>query len=74
LVYESLQLDAWARISDADGDLRLADWNPWVGTSSTANGQTGLFERWQKNAIRYLVPETGEVFKVPNVHTTVVGI
>ena len=25
----------------------------------------GLFERWQKNALRYLVPETGEIFKAP---------
>jgi O-acetyl-ADP-ribose deacetylase (regulator of RNase III) len=65
LVARSLQLDAWARISEVDVELRLADWNPWVVTSSAPIGQTGVFERWQKNAIRYLVPETGEVFKVP---------
>jgi hypothetical protein len=27
--------------------------------------QIGLFERWQKNNLRYLVPETGEVFNMP---------
>jgi hypothetical protein len=52
-----LQLDAWEWISDADGELQLGDW-------SRAD-QIGLFERWQKNTIRYLVPKTGEVFKVP---------
>jgi hypothetical protein len=65
LVVRSLQLDAWSRISDMDGELRLAYWIPWVVTSSAKSGQIGLFERWQKNAIRYLVPETGEVFKMP---------
>jgi len=39
-------------IFETDGELQLADC------------QAGLFERWQ-NAIRYLIPETGEVFKVP---------
>jgi hypothetical protein len=33
--------------------------------SSAVSGQMGIFERWQKKAIRYLVPETGEIFKVP---------
>jgi hypothetical protein len=65
LVFQSLQLDAWTKISDMDGELRLVDWIPWIMTSSATTGQTGLFERWQKNAIRYLVPETGEIFKVP---------
>jgi hypothetical protein len=46
LVVQSLQLDGWARISDADGELRLTDWSPWVVTSSATNGQTGLFEKW----------------------------
>ena len=32
---------------------------------STSTSKIGLFERWQKNALRYLVPETGEIFKVP---------
>jgi O-acetyl-ADP-ribose deacetylase (regulator of RNase III) len=65
LVVRGLQLGAWAKIPEADGELRLVDWIPWVGTSSTRTDQIGLFERWQKNAIRYLVPETGEIFKVP---------
>jgi hypothetical protein len=65
LVFQGLRADAWARISDADGEPRLVDWIPWVMRSSATPSQTGLFERWQKNAIRYLVPETGEVFKVP---------
>jgi len=54
----------WSRIPDADGELRLADWGPSAGTASLAPDQIGLFERWQKNALRYLVPETGEIFKI----------
>jgi O-acetyl-ADP-ribose deacetylase (regulator of RNase III) len=69
MVAQSLQLVAWATISDADGELRLADWIPWVVTSATQNEQTGIFERWQKSAIRYLVPETGEIFKEPRLST-----
>lgn len=65
LIVQGLQLGAWANIAQADGELRLADWIPWVAVSSVSTAQAGLFERWQKNAIRYLVPETGEVFKVP---------
>jgi O-acetyl-ADP-ribose deacetylase (regulator of RNase III) len=64
LVKQSLQLDDWEKISRADGELRLGDWTPWI-TVSPASGLSGLFERWQKNAFRYLVPETGEVFKIP---------
>lgn len=73
LVFRSLQLDDWAKIADADGELQLADWIPWVVTSTETTGQTGLFERWQKNAIRYLVPETGEVFKVPRKYNATVN-
>jgi O-acetyl-ADP-ribose deacetylase (regulator of RNase III) len=65
LVAQSLQLNAWARIPEADGDLRLTDWTPWIRVSSATSCRTGLFERWQGNSFRYLVPETGEVFKVP---------
>ena len=65
LMLRSLQLTNWEKIPQTDGELHLADWIPWVDASSSATGKTGLFERWQKNAIRYLVPETGEVFKVP---------
>jgi hypothetical protein len=65
LVIRGLQLESWELISETDGELRLVDWRPWVGTPSTGIGQIGLFERWQRNALRYLVPETGEIFKVP---------
>ncbi len=65
LMSQSLQLKDWERIPQTDGELRLAEWIPWVLASSSTTGKTGLFERWQKNYIRYLVPETGEVFKVP---------
>ena len=65
MMLQSLQLKDWEQIPQTDGELRLADWIPWVVASSSVTGKIGLFERWQKNAIRYLVPETGEVFKVP---------
>jgi O-acetyl-ADP-ribose deacetylase (regulator of RNase III) len=65
LVTQGLQLESWEQIPETDGELRLLDWRPWVGTPSTGTGQTGLFERWQRNALQYLVPETGEIFKVP---------
>ena len=64
LVVESLQLDAWSRISETDGKLQLADWKPWVVTSSTVTDRVGLFERWQESGIHYLVPDTGEVFEI----------
>jgi hypothetical protein len=57
---KGLQLESWGRISETDGEFQVADWQPWVRPSSTATGQIGLFERWKKNAQRYLVPETGE--------------
>jgi O-acetyl-ADP-ribose deacetylase (regulator of RNase III) len=63
LVVQSVHLSDWIAISEVDGELRLADWVPWV--SSKTASQTGLFERWYDNHIRYLVPETGEVFKEP---------
>jgi hypothetical protein len=59
----SLQLREWANISQTNEELRLADWVPFVAQSADT-GQTGLFERWQKNSIRYLVPESGEVFNI----------
>jgi O-acetyl-ADP-ribose deacetylase (regulator of RNase III) len=62
LVAESLLLDSWQRIAEADGELQLADWIPWIVGD---NQSTGLFERWQGKFFRYLVPETGEVFRVP---------
>jgi len=65
LVLRSLQLAAWARISQVDGEFQLADWDPWIRALSPTTGQTGLFERWQSNVFRYLVPETGEIFKLP---------
>jgi hypothetical protein len=72
-VVQGLPLDAWVRIIDSDGEFRLADWIPWVVASSAITGQTGLFERWQKNTFRYLVPETGEVFKVPRKATATIN-
>ena len=63
LAVQGLKLQAWPQIPDKDGELILTDWHPWVVTSPS-NCQLGLFERWQKNAIRYLVPDTGVVFKV----------
>ena len=65
LMLQALQLKDWKNIQQTDGELHLAEWTPWVVSRSASTGQTGLFERWQKHAIRYLVPETGEVFKVP---------
>jgi len=64
-VIQGLQIGEWKQISETHGELRLSEWIPWVVADSDATGQTGLFERWQKNTIRYLVPETGDVFKVP---------
>jgi hypothetical protein len=65
LVATGLQLLAWTRIGETDGELKLADWSPWVATSLETISKAGLFERWQKKSIRYLVPETGEIFKFP---------
>jgi O-acetyl-ADP-ribose deacetylase (regulator of RNase III) len=65
LVIEALQLDLWQQIPAADGRIQLADWRPWIGTRIAGVDQIGLFERWQKNARRYLIPETGEVFSLP---------
>ena len=64
LVIEALQLDSWQQIPATDR-LRLTEWRPWIGTHGAGADQIGLFERWQKNARRYLVPETGEVFSLP---------
>jgi O-acetyl-ADP-ribose deacetylase (regulator of RNase III) len=64
-VMKGLQLETWARIPETDGEFQVVDWQPWARASSTTTGQIGLFERWQKNALHYLVPETGEIFKVP---------
>jgi hypothetical protein len=63
LVIKGLQLDSWIRILETDGEFQVGDWRPWATTHS-ATSRIGLFERWQKNAVRYLVPETGEVFKL----------
>ena len=64
LVTNGLQLESWKQILETDGEFQVVDWQPWARASSAPNGHIGLFERWQKNAIRYLVPETGEIFKV----------
>src|SRR5436190_2467498 len=31
LVAQGLHLELWERIPETDGELRLADWRPWVG-------------------------------------------
>ena len=64
-VTKGLKLESWGRIPDTDGEFQVLEWQPWARPCSTEPGQIGLFERWQKNARRYLVPETGEIFKVP---------
>jgi hypothetical protein len=61
LVLQGLQLDAWERILETDGELRLADWRPWVGASPKGYGHIGLLERWQKNSLQYLVPDTAKL-------------
>lgn len=65
LVLHGLHLESWERIAETDGELRLSDWQPWVRIPQAGSDQIGLLERWQKNSLRYLVPETGKVFKVP---------
>lgn len=65
LVREGIRLGDWRQIPEQDGDLVLSEWAPWVRTASVTPESAGLFERWQKKTIRYLVPGTGEVFKVP---------
>src|SRR5258705_10276077 len=64
-VTKGLKLESWGRIPETDGEFQVLEWQPWARASSTEPGQFGLFERWQENALRYLVPETGEIFKVP---------
>jgi O-acetyl-ADP-ribose deacetylase (regulator of RNase III) len=64
-VTKGLKLESWGRIPETDGEFQVLEWQPWARASSTESGQIGLLERWQKNALRYLVPETGEIFKVP---------
>jgi len=64
-VTKGLKLESWGRIPETDGEFQVSEWQPWARASSTESGQIGLLERWQKNALRYLVPETGEIFKVP---------
>jgi hypothetical protein len=63
LVAQGLKTERWKQITETDGELQLAHWRPWVGMSGA--DQIGLLERWQKNTLRYLVPETGEVFNIP---------
>jgi hypothetical protein len=65
LVTQGLRLAAWPRVSESDGEFQLPDWIPWLRALSPTAVQIRLFERWQTNVFRYLVPETGEVFKVP---------
>jgi hypothetical protein len=41
----------------------LSSWEPWIAQSPKGDGQIGLFERWQKGSMSYLVPETGAMFE-----------
>lgn len=65
LVKKGLRLHDWASISKTEGPFRPDDWSPWIRLSPRK--EVGLFDRWQENWFRYVVPETGEVFKVPDV-------
>ena len=65
LVKKGLRLHDWASISKTEGPFRPEDWIPWIRQSS--RNQAGLFDRWQGNWLRYVVPETGEIFRVPDV-------
>jgi hypothetical protein len=60
-----LKLERWAEVNETDGKLRLGEWRPWVRPKPAETNHFGLFERWQKHDFRYLVPDTGEVFKAP---------
>ena len=62
-VNEGLRLNEWVRIIDKYGPFQIDEWKPWIVASSEHNGAVGIFERWQKSCVRYLVPETGLVFK-----------
>ena len=64
-VNHGLRLFEWERAQDRHGPFRTEEWQPWILALSDNNNAIGLFERWQKSSIRYLVPETGEVFKTP---------
>lgn len=60
-----INADLWNRIAGKYGKFCAADWKPWIAGISPATGDFGLFERWRKNFIRYLIPETGQTFIVP---------
>ncbi len=64
-VARALSLHRWAAIPETDGPLDFGPWAPWVTSLAGAQDEVGLFERWQRNDIRYLVPETGTIVKVP---------
>jgi O-acetyl-ADP-ribose deacetylase (regulator of RNase III) len=63
LVKNGLGLKDWPKISETEGPFRPNDWIPWIRLMPT--NQAGLFDRWHENWVRYVVPETGEVFKEP---------
>lgn len=64
LVQQAVCLSEWAGICRNLGEPDFGSWKPWTYTTPELPMQTGLFERWQRNAFRYLVPDTGQVFKV----------
>lgn len=68
LVRLGLRIDEWHHIVDADGPFQPIDWHPWIHGQHDPNQAGAIFERWQKNHIRYLIPNTGVVFKVPRIN------
>lgn len=65
-VNHGLRLGEWERTPDKYGPFRIEEWQPWILSLPDHQNAIGLFERWQKFSFRYLVPETGEVFKAPH--------
>jgi O-acetyl-ADP-ribose deacetylase (regulator of RNase III) len=63
-VNRGLRIDEWRHIADEEGPFLPSKWGPWLRGSTSPSEPEGIFERWQKNHIRYLVPDTGMVFKV----------
>lgn len=63
-VSRGLRISEWSRISAEEGPFNASTWRPWLTESHALHTTEGIFERWQKNHIRYLIPDTGMVFKV----------
>ncbi|QYM77814.1 macro domain-containing protein [Horticoccus luteus] len=66
--YVGLQLADWSRIPEMDGSLDLSQWKPWIvrrDSELTGAPREGLLERCQESVLRYVIPETGEMFALP---------